>query len=66
MGKVLNIKVKESGSKEGYSYKNEINLQDPTLLSLILSDLEAMFDAPVRKACLIFLEKKTRAFPFSP
>jgi len=65
MGKVLSIKVKERGSRQGVEYKNKIELSNPSLIALALEDLEQMFNAPLRKACKIFLEKE-KVFPFSP
>lgn len=62
MGKLLIIKVKEKGSS-GYEYKNKINLADPSLLFLVLSDLRNVFNAPIKKACLKFLDEKEKTFP---
>lgn len=64
MSNVLIIKVKEKGSKQEHVYKNKVSLENPALIALILEDLQDMFNAPIKNACLRFLNKKN--FPFSP
>jgi len=64
MGRVLLVKVIEKGSSRArYEYKNRINLEDPSQIFLILSDLRNIFNAPIKKACLQFLDKKEKIFP---
>ena len=64
MAKVMIVKVKEKGSKQLHNYKNSVTLENPSLIALVFQDLETMFNAPIRKACNIFLAKNK--FPFSP
>jgi len=63
MGEILFIKVKEKGSKTGYVYKNQVNLLDLNLLSIILRDLEVNFNAPIEKVCKKYLSDYSRTFP---
>jgi hypothetical protein len=62
MSKTLQLKVRNKGSGEDASYKNEVNLSDPNLIALALKDLEVMFDAPIQKVCSL-LKKKDKTFP---
>ena len=59
------VKVKEKGSHEGIEYKNSINISDPSLLSLLFDDLERLFNAPIKKANKMLIDKG-KVFPFSP
>jgi hypothetical protein len=68
MGKILCISVKEGKTGAvGQEYKNRISLEDPTLLIIFFEDMESFFNAPIEKACRMYLEKKShrgKAFPF--
>lgn len=45
-------------------YKNDIDINNPQLLAIVLQDLETMFNAPVRKA--VNLMKKNDNSIFMP
>jgi hypothetical protein len=60
--KVLQIKLKNKGSNEDCSYKNEINPFDAQMIALVLNDLETMFSIPIKKA--VSLMNKDIKFPF--
>jgi len=45
-------------------YKNDIDINNPQLLALVLQDLETMFNAPIRKA--VNLMKKNDNSIFMP
>lgn len=67
MGKLLVIRVKEKGAKGDrcYEYKNEVNLSDPLLLSIVLKDLMQIYNAPLEKALkLTKSSKDEHIFPF--
>jgi len=67
MGKQLIIRVREKGIRGdgGYEYKNEVNLSDPNMLSLVLNDLIQMYNAPIEKAMKLMKNNKDDSFfPF--
>ena len=66
MGKLLIIRVKEKGVKgdKCYEYKNEINLNDPNMLSLLLKDLMQIYNAPIEKAMKMTHREEDNFFPF--
>ena len=67
MSEILVVRVKDGRSKTGYSYKNHVDLHNPSLIALILDDLEKIFNAPIRKACSRYLkqdkQEEEKAFP---
>jgi len=64
MVRTLQVKVRDKRASEGCSYKNEVDMSNPSMIAIILKDLETMFDAPIQKACKIILERE-KTFPFS-
>jgi hypothetical protein len=65
MDEVLVVKVKMRGTKGDIVYRNEVSLSNPSLLLLVLKDLESGFNAPIKKACRRFLEiEEDKIFPF--
>ena len=63
MSKILILKVKEKGAKNGNEYRNKVPLGNPSLLAMVFADLQNMFDAPMKKACKTFLDED-KSFPF--
>lgn len=68
MGKLLIVRIKEKGVKgdKCYEYKNEVNLSDPNMLSIVLNDLIRIYNAPVEKALGLTKnhKKEDQYFPF--
>lgn len=66
MGKILVIRIKERGARGDrcYEYKNEINLSDANMLSIILKDLMEIYNAPVEKALKLAKSEDDHFFPF--
>lgn len=62
MGKVLSVKIK-NGKGEEASYKNAVELTNPKLVGLVLSDLE-LNGCPIRKAFEFFNKDNDKIFPW--
>lgn len=71
MTKLLIIRVKEKGRKGDhcYEYKNQTEISNPAMVSLIFQDLIDLYDLPLEKVIanlkLRKQKEKETIFPFS-
>ena len=69
MGLQLIIRVREKGARgdKCYNFKREVNLHDPNMIALVLSDLISEFNLPLEKTLTKMgyrIQKKDDFFPF--
>lgn len=62
MGKTLSVKVQNGKGVEA-SYKNSVDISNPKLVGLVLSDLE-LHGCPIKKSFEFFNKEREKIFPW--
>ena len=57
MGLILVVRIKDKAQRRDFEYSNKVDLQNAKLIAALLRDIELQFDAPIEKACKIYLRK---------